>query len=177
MSSDKFDVCKTSNEIDEIDRILSIFLQLATRNFRSEYEEDTIPPPLTPAPNKDPGKKETENQVQNKPMPTIVPSFTIPAHTLQNQQTITTSNQIRPGMPSIPLPLLILNSLQPPQPNQEKKEAVSSSSGNCGEKTLNNGRLLSLIIHWLRAGQNVSRQMLQIVLLVLTRSFQLTLVT
>lgn len=96
---------------------------------------------MTPAPSKDAGKGENDNQAQNKPMPTIVPSFTIPAHALQNQlqQAVSTTNQIRPGMPSIPLPLLILNSLQPPQPNQEKKDAVSSSSGSMGEKTFNNG--------------------------------------
>lgn len=109
-------------------------------HFRSEYEEDPIPPPLTPAPAKDAGKREIENQVQSKPMPTIIPSFTIPAHTLQNQQNATSNNQIRPGMPSIPLPLLILNSLQPQQANQEKKEVVSSSSGNSAEKIPNNGK-------------------------------------
>lgn len=69
-------------------------------------------------------------------MPTIVPSFAIPTVQQQNQQ----NGVARPStMPSIPLPLLILNSLQPQQQatnnTQEKKDTVSSSNGNAGNKT------------------------------------------
>lgn len=72
-----------------------------------------------------------------KPLPTIMPSFTIPAQALQNQAG---TNSIKPGMPSIPLPLLILNSLQPQnQNNQDKKEAVSSSGGGAMNDRVNNG--------------------------------------
>lgn len=108
--------------------------------FSSEAEEEQIPPPLTPAPCKQSQlKRPSEKPIQSKPMPTIIPSFTIPAVQPQNQ----TNGTNRPGtMPSIPLPLLILNSLQPQQQqnnSQEKKDVVSSSNGNNGNK-IGNGR-------------------------------------
>lgn len=110
--------------------------------FSSEYDDDPTPPPLTPAPVNENLKKEQPQAklVQGKAtMPTIMPSFTIPASALQNAQNPGGNGTVRPGMPSIPLPLLILNSLQPQQ-NQEKKEAVSSSSGSSNEKKSTNGR-------------------------------------
>lgn len=105
--------------------------------IRSEAEEDPIPPPLTPAPSTKPpqARKPPEKPIQSKPMPTIVPSFAFPTVQQQNQSNAAGA---RPGtMPSIPVPLLILNSLQPQQAQlnnntQEKKDAVSSSNGNTG---------------------------------------------
>lgn len=104
--------------------------------FSSEAEEEPTPPPLIPAPCKQPQiRKESEKPTLNKTMPAIIPSFTIP--TVQQHPQNGTA---RPGnVPSIPLPLLILNSLQPQQQqqhciNQEKKDAVTSSSGNGGHK-------------------------------------------
>lgn len=71
-------------------------------------------------------------------MPTIVPSFTIPA---QNAQMA--NNALKQGgMPSIPLPLLILNSLQPQQTIQDKKgNSPSSTNGNSNDR-IPNGTLV-----------------------------------
>lgn len=109
---------------------------------RSEAEEDHAPPPLTPAPATQPQtKKPTEKKsIQSKPMPTIIPSFTIPTTSAQQNQ----SNPARPTgtLPSIPLPLLILNSLQPHHQqngSQEKKHSPSAANGNGGNNKVESG--------------------------------------
>lgn len=122
------------------------FLQTSIMYYiliRSEAEEDPIPPPLTPAPSAKPAqvRKPPEKPIQSKPMPTIVPSFAFPTVQQQNQPNVAAA---RAGtMPSIPVPLLILNSLQPQQTplnnvSQEKKDAVSSS--NNGSTASQNGK-------------------------------------
>ncbi|KAF2880579.1 hypothetical protein ILUMI_25590 [Ignelater luminosus] len=98
----------------------------------SENSEEQPPlPTLKPAPSIKPKFKENENQNQSKQMPTVLPSFTIPT---QNGQ-LGSNNAVKTGtVPSIPLPLLILNSLQPQQAVQDKKGLSASSNGNSREK-------------------------------------------
>lgn len=100
---------------------------------RSENSEEQPPlPTLKPAPSIKPKFKENENQNLSKQMPTVLPSFTIPT---QNGQ-LASNNTVKTGtVPSIPLPLLILNSLQPQQAVQDKIKGLSASSnGNSKER-------------------------------------------
>ncbi|KAF5282332.1 hypothetical protein FQA39_LY17631 [Lamprigera yunnana] len=89
----------------------------------SDNSEETPPlPALKPAPSFKVKLNEIENQSQLKQLPTVLPSFTLPQ---QNNQ--------KPGtVPSIPLPLLILNSLQPQQPQLEKTKSCTSNNYNEG---------------------------------------------
>ncbi|KAI4456981.1 hypothetical protein MML48_8g00005795 [Holotrichia oblita] len=102
----------------------------ANESVGSDYDERSTPPPLHPAPlvsvkSADQLKASTsEIHHTNNKLPTIVPSFTLP----QNFQAGQSTNGVRSGgMPSIPVPLLILNSLQP-QHSQEKNKDGSANS-------------------------------------------------
>lgn len=92
--------------------------------FRSEFEEEHAPlPPLTPAPNKDGKKVDAPKTYQSKTtLPKILPNVTIP---IQNQQN---GNQKQSTIPSIPFPLLILNGVQTPNNNAEKRDAPKSAT-------------------------------------------------
>ncbi|KAK4874047.1 hypothetical protein RN001_013407 [Aquatica leii] len=118
----------------------------------SENSEEPPPlPTLKPAPSIKPKLKEVENQIQPKQLPTVLPSFTIP------QQ-----NASKPGsVPSIPLPLLILNSLQPQHNIQDKNKANSSYIGNDGmQSDLHN--VLKEILNVQKENLDIEKQKLEI---------------
>ncbi|XP_022900340.1 uncharacterized protein [Onthophagus taurus] len=97
----------------------------------SDYEESSTivssPPPLQPAPSQS-NQSKNDNNPQNVPKstPPLIPSFQIPTQAITQNGTIRTPG---PAAGSIPVPLLILNSLPQPQSNQEKK----GDSGNSSE--------------------------------------------
>lgn len=100
-------------------------------------ENSMEPPPplptLKPAPALKPKIKEVESLAQ-KLLPAVMPSFTLPQ---QNQ---------KPGsVPSIPLPLLILNSLQPQQATQDKNKGISCTGTGDGSSNELHGVLKEIL--------------------------------
>ncbi|GJQ83659.1 hypothetical protein Trydic_g14369 [Trypoxylus dichotomus] len=103
----------------------------ANDSIGSEFEERVTPPPLQPTPlvtvKSTEQLRASTSEANNKTLPTILPSFALPTQNFQTAQT-TTTNGVRAGtMPSIPVPLLILNSLQPQQAQEKTKETHVNS--------------------------------------------------